>query len=227
MPMKKNTLWILLDLVFLAVFNTVFFVLGGMEHPASAWISYGFIQFAYIMVLVTPLFIRESSHSAMFGFTLYSVTAVYFLAEFVVGLIFIFARSGSYKAALVVQIIIAGIYAVSLISNMIANESTADNAAQHEAEAAYIKQISALVKPLVGKMDNAAANRKTEHLYDALHSSPAKSSPAVQTLEADIERKIGALRKAAADGSEDEVIKIAEEATALIEERNEILKSAR
>lgn len=101
--MKKNTLWILLDLVFLAVFNTVFFVLGGIEHPASVWISYGFIHFAYIMVLVTPFFIRESSHSAMFGFTLYSVSAVYFLVAFVVGLIFIFAKSGSCKAALAVQ----------------------------------------------------------------------------------------------------------------------------
>lgn len=225
--MKKNTLWILLDLVFLAVFNTVFFVLGGMEHPASVWISYGFIQFAYIMVLVTPLFIRESSHSAMFGFTLYSVTAVYFLVEFVVGLIFIFVKSDSYKAALVIQIIIVGIYAVCLISNIIANESTADSAAQHEAEVAYIRQAAAAIKPLMGKMNSAAANRKIEHLYDVLHASPAKSSPMVQTLEADIESKTRMLRKAAADGCENEVNEIVEETTTLVEERNEILKSVR
>ena len=33
---KKRTLWILLDLVFLIVFNVVFFVAGGTDHPASA-----------------------------------------------------------------------------------------------------------------------------------------------------------------------------------------------
>lgn len=76
----------------------------------------------------------------MFGFTLCSASTVYFLAEFVIRLIFIFAKSGSYKAAFLVQIIIAGIYAVSLILNMIANESTANSAAQRETEAAYISR---------------------------------------------------------------------------------------
>lgn len=225
MSMKKNILWILLDLVFLAIFNTVFFLLGGAEHPASVWISYGFIHFAYLMVLVTPFLIRESSSEAVFGFALYSVSTVYFLVEFVVGLVFIFVKSDSYKAALVIQIIIAGIYAACLISNIIANESTADKAAQHEAEAAYIMQAAAAVKPLIGKMNSEAANKKVEHLYNVLHSSPTKSSTMVQTLEADIERKIALLRKAATDGCENEIIAISEEATALIEERNEVLKS--
>ena len=44
---KKIALWIILDLIFLIVFNTVFFVAGGADHPASVWISYGFIHFAY------------------------------------------------------------------------------------------------------------------------------------------------------------------------------------
>ena len=68
---KKSVLWILLDLVFLAVFNTVFFVAGGTDHTASVWISYGFIHFAYLMVLVTPFLIRKSSSAAVFGFSLY------------------------------------------------------------------------------------------------------------------------------------------------------------
>lgn len=56
---KKSLLYILLDLIFLAVFNTVFFVVGGTEHPASVWIAYGFIHFSYIMVLVTPFLVRK------------------------------------------------------------------------------------------------------------------------------------------------------------------------
>ena len=112
---KKSILYILLDLVFLAVFNTVFFVAGGTEHPASVWIAYGFIHFSYLMVLVTPFLIRKSSSQAVFGFSLYSVSVVYFFVEFIVGLIFIFIGSDSYKSSLVVQVIIAGIYAVMLI----------------------------------------------------------------------------------------------------------------
>src|SRR5699024_4531039 len=101
---KKSVLWILLDLIFLAVFNTVFFVAGGTDHTASVWISYGFIHFAYLMVLVTPFLIRKSSSAAVFGFSLYSISSTYFLLEFVVGLIFIFMKSESYKASLIVQV---------------------------------------------------------------------------------------------------------------------------
>ena len=143
---KKNVLWILLDIVFLAVFNTVFFVVGGTDHPASVWISYGFIHFSYLMILVTPFLIRKSSSQAVFGFSLYSVSAVYFFVEFIAGLVFIFISSESYKASLVVQVIISGIYAVMLISNLIANEYTADSVEQHEDEVAYIKNAASRVK---------------------------------------------------------------------------------
>ena len=128
---KKRTLWILLDLVFLIVFNVVFFVAGGTEHSASVWISYGFIHFAYIMLLITPFLIRKSTNTAVLGFPLYSISSAYFIVVFVVGLIFIFTHPDSYKAALIVQVIIAGIYAVMLISHMIANENIANNIERH------------------------------------------------------------------------------------------------
>ena len=63
---KKTVLWIILDLIFLAIFNTVFFVMTGLQHPASVWISYGFIHFAYLMVIVTPFLIRKSSRIWLF-----------------------------------------------------------------------------------------------------------------------------------------------------------------
>ena len=86
--MKKNVLWILLDLVFLIVFNTVFFVAGGTDHNASVWISYGFIHLSYILLIITPFLIRKSSSAAVFGFSLYSISSTYFLVEFIVGVIF-------------------------------------------------------------------------------------------------------------------------------------------
>ena len=110
---KKNVLCLLLDLVFLVIFNVVFFVLGGTEHPASVWISYGFIHFSYIMLLITPKLIRKSSSSAVFGFSLYSISSAYFLIAFVVGVIFVFMRSESYKISLVSQVIILSLIHIS------------------------------------------------------------------------------------------------------------------
>lgn len=222
---KKSVLFILLDLVFLAVFNLVFFVVGGAEHVASVWIAYGFIHFAYIMVLVTSFMIRKgSSSSALFGMTLYGVSATYFFVEFITGLIFVFVASESYKASLVIQAIIAGIYAVILLANLIANEHTADNVAKHEAEVAYIKNIATELKALIGKSSDKKADKEIEKAYDVVHASPTKSSVAVQEIEKRIYCVVSELRDAVKHDDAAQIIVIAQEIVELTEERNRNLR---
>lgn len=223
---KKSILWILLDLVFLAVFNTVFFVAGGKDHVASVWISYGFIHFAYLMVIATPLLIRKSSSSSIFGFSVYSVSSTYFLVEFITGLIFIFVKDESYKASLIVQIIIAGIYAIILISHLLANESTADSIEQHEEEVVYIKQAASEVKLLIDKSDNKRVNKEIEKVYDALHSSPTKSNFSVKIIEQTILGKIDELKNAVKNGDENLIISKTKELLSQIDERNSRLRNS-
>ena len=180
---KKNFLWIILDLIFLVIFNVVFFVISGTEHPASVWISYGFIHLAYIMLLITPKLIRKSSSSSVFGFSLYSISSTYFLVEFIIGVIFIFAKPESYKVSLVVQIITFGIYAAMLISHMIANEYTADNIERHELELQYVKNCSAQIKGIMNQVEDKNIKKKVEKAYDTLHSSPVKSNNTARDYE--------------------------------------------
>lgn len=217
---KKSVLWILLDLIFLVVFNTVFFVAGGTDHTVSVWISYGFIHFAYLMVLATPFLIRKSSSAAVFGFSLYSISSTYFLLEFVVGLIFIFMKSESYKASLIVQVIVAGIYAVLLLSHLIANEHTADSVERHEEEVAYIKTAASRVKALMGKANDKKANKEIEKAYDTLHSSPSKTVATVRSIESNVMNKVAELEEAASDQDTATIITTAGEIVALMEERN-------
>lgn len=224
--MKKNILWILLESIFLIIFNTVFFVAGGCEHSASVWISYAFIHFSYIMILATPLLIRKSNCSAIFGFSLYSISSVYFFLEFVVGLLFIFVESESYKAALLTQIIIAGIYAVLLLANLIANEHTAENIERHEEEVVFIKESSSRIKLLIDKSSDKKANEEIGKLYDLLHSSPSKSIIKVKNIEIDIENRITELECAIHIDDTRNTIIICEKLVVLIEERNSILKSS-
>lgn len=217
---KKSILYILFDLFFLAVFNTVFFVAGGTEHPASVWISYGFIHFSYLMNLATSLLIRKSSSVAVFGFSLYSISAVYFFVEVLVGLVFIFVGSDSYKASLVVQVIIAGIYAVLLLSNLIANEYTADSIECHEDEVAYIKDVASRIKLLTGRASDKKANKEIEKAYDLLHSSPSRSVATVKLLEQQIKNKVDELEDVISANDTATIITISDEIINLTEERN-------
>ena len=215
---KKSVLWILLDLVFLIVFNIVFFVMGGAQHPASVWISYGFIHFAYIMLVITPFLIRKSSSAAVFGFSLYSISSAYFFAAFILGVIFIAAHPENYKWSLIVQVVIAGFYAIMLISNMIANEHTADSIERHELELQYVKESSAMLKGIMEMASDKALKKKIEKAYDLLHSSQVKSSGAVRDYEVTVMDLIEVLEQhvarndvAAANTTLDKIMKNANE----------------
>lgn len=54
--MKSNILKLVIGLIFLIVFNVLFFLLGGTERSDTEWVCYGFIHAAYLCLLVTPLF---------------------------------------------------------------------------------------------------------------------------------------------------------------------------
>lgn len=217
---KKSVLGILLGFVFLVAFNCVFFIVGGTDRAASVWISYGFVHFAYLMVLVTPFLVRTSSSAAVFGFTLYSISSAYFLLEFAVGLVLAFMKIESCKSALVVQIIIAGIYAMLLLSHLIANEHTADSVERHEEEVAYIKTASSRVKALVGKANGKKANKGIEKAYDILHCSPSKTAATVRSIESDVMNRIAELEGAVFDQDTARIVAITNEIVVLMNERN-------
>ena len=180
---KKTLLWVLLQLVFLIVFNIVFFVTSGTVHPASVWVSYGFIHFAYIMLLTTPLLVRNTTNTAVFAYPLNAISTAYFILAFLVGVGFIIAHPESYIAALVTQIILLGIYAVLFFSHMIANEETADSIERHEMDLEYVKDASSHLKRIADSINDKQFYKKVERLYDLLHGSPVKTNNSVRDYE--------------------------------------------
>ena len=227
MNKKKVILGILLELVFLLVFNIVFFVLVGNEYSTVMWISYGFIHFAYVMVLLTPLLIRKSSVSSLFSMTIYGVSLVYFIIELIVGLIFIVVNPETIKGPLCLQIVIAGIYLANLILNLIANEVTADNLHSQDEEVAFIKDISSRIKMLMDTSDDKQVNKSIEKVYDLIHSSPSKSNESMRLLENDIINKISELENVVFINDKNLIIKATEEISKLMEERNQKIRLGR
>lgn len=223
---KRNVLWLILDLAFLVIFNAIFFILGGITHSAAVWISYGFIHFSYIMLLITPRLIRKSSSSAVFGFSINLISSVYFIVTFVVGIFFVFYQTESYKACLITHSIISGLYASALVSNLLANESTADSIERHEAELRYVKVSASRLKNLTSEIKDKALLKQVEKAYDLIHSSQSKSNQVVRSLELEVFELIDLLESnilsSRIDTANSTVIKIMKVA----QERNQQLRNA-
>ena len=222
---KTNVLWIVLCLIFLIVFNAVFFIAGGTDHKTSVWISYGFIHFSYFMLLLTPILARKGKSSAIFGFSLYSVSSTYFILEFITGVVFILISPESYKAALLVQLCIAGLYGIVLISNMIANEHTADAEEKRQYQIDYVKKASAQIKGLLSQIQDRDVKKKMEKVYDALYSSPIKSHPNLAQIENRILESINALEEEISAGNKESIISSTNSLLNAVNERNMRLKT--
>jgi hypothetical protein len=224
--MKKITvLWIILDLIFLVIFNLIFFIFCGTEHKISVWISYAFIHFAYLMLLLTPKLIRKGKSSAVFGFSLYSISAVYFLIEFITGIIFIWVSQESFTASFLVQLCIAGLYSIVLISHLIANEHTANTEEKRQYQIAYIKDASIKLKSLLENINDKETKKIVEKIYDAIYSSPAKSHVDLAQIENRILQSIKELEITVSLNNKERIVPLANMLLSDVNERNMRLKN--
>jgi hypothetical protein len=219
---RVNILWFLLDSLFLIVFNLLFFMLGDVgDSITSVWISYGFIHFAYLLLLVTPLLAKRSNADT--SRPLFAITSIYFIIELIVGVTLILIAPETVKATIIIQVILAAGFIAWLLVHLIANEHTAVSSERHEIELQYVKQSSAMLQSVLGRISDKPAAKKVERLYDLIHSSPVKSTDNVHSLEEQIISEIRRLNNIGQNETE-QIVTTADKIYQLAEERNRQLK---
>lgn len=120
--MKKRTVLILLlDLIFLIVFNVIFFLWKGTDHPAAVWIAYGVIHFAYLLLLLTPL-MNRSLPSNVAKILLNYASLIHFIVQFIAGVVLIVIGTASVKVTIIIHLIIFAIYAVIVVMFLLGSD---------------------------------------------------------------------------------------------------------
>lgn len=222
--MRKRIFWYLLDSVFLIVFNIYFFVLKGTEHQLSVWISYGFIHAAYLILLLTPYFVRQGSSAADYGRPLFVITYLHFYLSYLLGVIVFFVNPESHVISLLAHITITAVFSIALLSNLIANEHTAEAVEKREVELVYVKESASYLKSILNRITDKSLYRKVEMIYDLIHGSPIKSSNSVRQYEQEVTKQIQKLDIAVSQADNESIISISDNILKLAEERNRILR---
>ena len=171
---KKNVLTIILDSVFVVAFNILFFVNGGTQHISSVWTCYGFLHFAYLMVLITPVIDAKGKTAYLSKLTTYTISLIYFFIELIFSIAVFTSEINKIKLIISVQTIITAIYIILLMSNLLTNDSIARKQERHDLE--NIESITA---------DPKLKNR-INNLYYSIHSSPTRTSSEVVVYETKI-----------------------------------------
>lgn len=183
----------LLLLVFLGVFNIIVFSTT-TEFTTAFWVSYFFIHFSYLMLIISCLTLVKVNSRVVFGYPLIYLSYIYFIVTLIIGSIFMTLKNLSFNSAFVPQIIITGFYIFAYISNLIANEVSISDEEARNGNVLYIKSISSELNMLVSQVSDTLLKKKIENLYDAVRSSQAKSHASVTGVENKIVIKVEELK---------------------------------
>ena len=216
-----------LTLVFLIVFNAVFFIVGGTVRTTGEWISYAFIHFSYLMLLLTPKLINNSSITSTLGVSVYFISFLYFVITLLVGCVFVLVRPENYIPELVTYIIISGVYFVVLLTSLIANEKTVEAEEEHRQDMLFVSNATNLIKQINAECTGTTIEKNVERLYDLIRTSQVKSDPSVWDEENVILQELNQLATTISETNHEESEKILERIEKSVRARNGRLSAIR
>jgi hypothetical protein len=192
--LKKSVLWIVIYSVFVVIFNACFYLIGGVEHPLSVWLSYIFIHLSYLLCIISPRLARKDAPlPRIVRLPLESGAVIYFFLELIIGVVFILARPQDAVPAFLIQLIVLGVFILYAAVILLANAQTATSVAQHKAEVDFVKVNASNLHSLLGRVTDDSAKRQLEAAYDDLRVSPSGSDASVAEIEAQIAQMVDML----------------------------------
>lgn len=187
--MRKDIPHIIVYLVFIIVFNVVFFLFKPEETHAGIWISYTFIHLAYIAVVITQVLDKKNKEVTL-NLSSYLISLIYFIIEFIIGVAFIIINPAEYKLSIALQLALAGIYVVVLIANLIVNKNITNSIESTERARDYVKGVTSIINAILCNKYDERVLKKLRNLYDVVHSSPIRTNSNAAIIELEIEDRV-------------------------------------
>lgn len=222
--MKTTLIRIVFTLVFLVVFNTLFFLLSGTDNPTSVWVSYAYIHVAYFTILFLPVLKTKGDASYYLSSVLYGQAITYFILELIAGVVFIIYRMESPVWSLVVQTALWLIFVVLILGNAWANQTTAQSLEKRKQDIDAYQSMRMSLKRLMAKTDKPELKRLIADCSDKLEASSSRQTQESEKIDIEIEQAIASLRQSITGDDVEESTSLARQLAGLIEERKTILK---
>lgn len=226
--MKSNVFKVLIALVFLAIFNVLFFLLGGFERTTSDWISYGFIHAAYLMILLVPLMAPKSKGLNTLTYSLYLRAIGFFCLELAIGLVFIcWAKPESITWPLVVQGVCFALFLIFQLLGVVANDATESSIQKQKIESANIKELSLKIKSAMRDIDDEHLRSVVGKSFSAVDNSSIQSFADALDADLALRNAVDALCSAIENNDNPQIESKAKQVINAVHRRNDIIKKCR
>lgn len=225
--MKNNTIKIIIALIFLVLFNILYFVLGGINQSAVHWLSYGFIHVSYLLLLSTPLLCPHCDGQTVLIASLYLRALQYFFTELVVGIAIILLGLQDIALPLIVQSVLLALFLILQLMGVLANRATSKSLDHQRVGSQLISGLTQQVRQAMREINDPKIKGKVETCYNALLACSVESIEQAKEAEDNLKDAVHDLCVAVDAADNDSIEKCAKKVTSAIQRRNAILMQNR
>ena len=211
---------IVLDLVFIVVFNLCFFLIAGTIHTESTWVAYAFIHVSYLSLILIPLLKTKTMGSHIYQMTYYAVGVIYFIASFIANIVFLCQESLDIIPSITTNAVLFGLYLILFLALYIINEKSAEQERIDHKEARVIKNYVGRIARLIEVVEDRDVKRQLQNIHDEIHSLPSMEALGTKTYDSKIDATIDELMLAVSEQNNDEIVKLCKKIHLLLVERN-------
>lgn len=222
---KKSAIGLsLIYAILLIVFNVVVFLIF-KTHTNVFWVSYAFVLISFIAnIICSAHSFKEMTIDAMFyGIPLVSLAIYYFIAELVVGILFMTFQQAGFKLALIVQLIMFALFAITALVAFMARGAVEEVNQEIKEKVNGLRTNLVDLEMIMDKCSNCELKEKIRNLIEIIKYSDPISNESVENIEHRILGKISELRYYIDHNQIAETFQVVDELEILYIERNKKL----
>jgi hypothetical protein len=219
---RNKSLSLIAVLVFFVVYNVVVFF-APFERGTNFWIGYAFTVVSILLTTGVGFYAlgHEGMVSKFFGFPLLYMAWYYFVAQLIVGFVFMLFPVSPYWIEIVVSVPLLGFCLIGLLSTDIGKEEAERLDVKIREKVSYIKTLHSHVNGMIPKTEDLSLKQALKNLSETIRYSDPMSNAQLAPIENEITAKVTHLKEIFGEKLEiDDAMTLCDEIQQLFDERN-------
>lgn len=206
-------------LIFPIVFVALFLIVGGTEHQPTCWIGFGSTLLSYLAIVCIPRVVPSSKSTYLFTATGSTITGIFFIIQFIAGLVFMISDFEQWKIALIIEVVLFAIEGLIMLKLLQMDEVTAAKETKHNQEAYAVTTLVNRAKMICDSTSDMNIKKCVQNVCDELRTCHTSSNPQVKEIDDAISYGLDMLSQAVLAGDFNRVKSCSQTVIAKVKER--------
>jgi hypothetical protein len=196
--MKTRILSLLIQLVFLVVFNVWYFTIIE-KHTDTRWVCYGAIHIAYLLLMASVFYTPAKKRWAVHGYPKMDIAHSCFVVTLGLGILLAIINTEKIAIPVILLTFELGAFILQYLILLKSEAHVELNDKKDTINLRFIKQCRNQLQEVMSSVSDSKLKKEIEKAYDAICSAQVVSVPSAEVAETNIISEISQLKISISD----------------------------